>query len=421
MGLFMGMPPQMQAYNHSTPSDVHQPQTRICILGGGFGGLYCALALHRYLKRWPQPVQVTLVEPRDRFTFTPLLYELLTDELKPWEIAPSYQQLLGHTSIQQRQATVNTIDLPNRLVKLHQGDSLPYDYLVVAMGSQMRPPAAVGHQGQALPFSTLADVWRLEQQLADLDRAAATGLVQVVVAGAGPSGVELACKLADRLGAKGQVTILDRRGKILRAYPEPLRQAAAKALKQRGVTVYLGAAIQTVDAATVTYQYQGQTCQQPADLVVWTVGTVPRSWPGLDPLKPSPLGQCLVRPTLQIPQDDRVFVLGDMAEMPIITRDRRPGSSAPMTAQSAYQAAPVVAHNIWALAAQRPLRSFGYVHLGDMLTLGRNNAVVCGFGLCITGRLGAVSRRWAYWLRLPTAHHRWRVLRHWLSSIFITS
>jgi NADH dehydrogenase len=73
-----------------------------------------------------------------------------------------------------------------------------------------------------------------------------------------------------------------------------------------------------------------------------------------------------------------------------------------------------VASNVLALIANRPLKPFVYNHLGDMLTLGQGEAVVCGFGLCITGRLGGFSRRWAYWLRLPTHAHRWRVLRHWL-------
>lgn len=377
---------------------------RVCILGGGFGGLYCALALHRQQAKSRRALHITLVEPRDRFTFTPLLYELLTQELAPWEVAPTYRELLRHTAVDLRQDWVEHIDLPQRTVTLRHGAPLAYDYLVVALGSQMRPPTVSGSQAHSLPFNTLADAEQVERRLAALDH---QPTVPVVVAGAGPSGVELACKLADRLGSRGQITVVDRRGEILRSYPARVQRAAARALAQRGVAVYLDASIETVDATGLSFGYQGQPHHCPAHLVLWTVGTVPRPWLGPSGPKPTPLGQYPVRPTLQLLDTDHVFMLGDMAAMPAPGRDR-----APLTAQAAYQAAPVVAHNIAALIANRPLKPFVYNHLGDMLTLGRGAAVVCGFGLCITGRLGAFSRRWAYWLRLPTAAHRWRVLQH---------
>ncbi|MEA5448905.1 NAD(P)/FAD-dependent oxidoreductase [Leptolyngbya sp. CCNP1308] len=387
---------------------------RICILGGGFGGLYCALALHQRLKQSPRPIHITLVEPRDRFNFTPLLYELLTQELAPWEIAPAYRELLKHTNLDLRQDWAEHIDLTQQSVTLRHGEPIPYDYLVVALGSQMRPPTTPGSQTHSLPFNTLHDAEQLERRLNDLEQ---SPKVRVVVAGAGPSGVELACKLSDRLGSRGHVTVVDRRSEILRSYPQRIQRAAARALAKRGIEVYLDAAIEAVDASGLTFGYEGQTHHCPADVTLWTVGTVPRSWLGNNAPKLTPLGQCPVRPTLQLPNYDNVFVLGDMAAMPAPGRDSQSDPSrnrAPTTAQAAYQAGPAVAHNLLALIANRPLKPFVYNHLGDMLTLGQREAVVCGFGLCITGRLGAVSRRWAYWLRLPTHAHRWRVLKHWL-------
>ncbi|MFQ4135556.1 NAD(P)/FAD-dependent oxidoreductase [Nodosilinea sp. PGN35] len=396
------------------PSSRPAGAVKICIVGGGFGGLYCALALHQRLRQSPRPISITLVEPRDRFHFTPLLYELLTQELAPWEIAPAYRDLLQHTNLDLRQDWAEHIDLAQQTVTLRHGEPLAYDYLVMALGSQMRPPATPGSQAHTLPFVTLQDAERLERRLADLE---ARSTVRVVVAGAGPSGVELACKLSDRLGPRGQITVVDRRGEILRSYPQRLQRAAARALAKRGVEVYLDAAIEAVDAGGLTFGYAGQPRYCSADLILWTVGTVPRSWPGSAPLQPTPFGQCPVRPTLQLLDHPNVFVLGDMAAMPAPGRNSQRDPSrnrAPTTAQAAYQAGPAVAYNLLALIANRPLRPFVYNHLGDMLTLGQGEAVVCGFGLCITGRLGGVSRRWAYWLRLPTHAHRWRVLKHWL-------
>jgi demethylphylloquinone reductase len=379
---------------------------RVCIVGGGFGGLYCALSLHGRSRQSPQPLAITLVEPRDRFNFTPMLYEVLTAELAPGDIAPAYHDLLRHTTVDLRQDWVDQIDLAQQRVTLRQGGPMPYDYLVVALGSQLRPPAIPGSPAYTLSFGTPEDAQQLEERLAAL---ADRPTVRVVVAGAGPSGVELACKLSDRLGRRGQITVVDRRSEILRSYPARLQRAASRALSRHRVTLYTDATIEAVDAQGLSFGHAGQAHHCPADLVLWTVGTMPRPWPGDPHPKQTAWGQCQVLPTLQLPDHPQVFVLGDLAAMPAPGRDR-----APTTAQAAYQAAPVVAHNLLALIAHRRPKPFVYHHLGDMLTLGQGDAVVCGFGLCITGRLGGLSRRWAYWLRLPTPGHRWRVLPHWL-------
>jgi NADH dehydrogenase len=393
-------------YSSSEAGD-RQLTPHVCILGGGFGGLYCALALQHYQRRSPHPLQVTLVEPRDRFTFTPLLYELLTEELKSWHIAPTYRELLASTTIRHCQDWVDAIDLNQRRIVLRWGDELTYDYLVVALGSQIRPPTVPGSQ-TAIPFATLEDAQVLSKRLTELENQPTGVPIDVVVAGAGPSGVELACKLADRLGHRGRIVLLDRRSVILRSHPAPIQRAAARALTKRHIEVYTDAPIKAVQANQVVYHHHGQTHERRADLVIWTVGTVPRPWLGTNGPKQTPLAQYPVRPTLQLLDYDNVLVLGDMAEIPTHHQER-----VPMTAQSAFQAAPTAAHNLWALTTHQPLRPFDYHHLGDMLTLGQDEAVVFGFGLCLTGRLGSVARRWAYWLRLPTWRHRWRVVRSW--------
>ncbi|MEY3297156.1 MAG: hypothetical protein RLZZ597_416 [Cyanobacteriota bacterium] len=391
----------------SSPADSAAPH--LCIVGGGFGGLYCALALQRYQRPSAPAFRITLIEPRDRFLFTPLLYEVLTDELKPWEIAPSYQELLRPYAIDHCQDWVEQIDVHHQQITLRQGEKLSYDYLVVATGSRLKPPATPGSH-HAIPFTTLEDAWALEKRLAELESAATEAHpIQVVVTGAGPSGVELACKLADRLGRRGRITVLDRRAVILRSHALSIQRAATRALAKRGVAVFTDVALEAVEADRVIYWHREQCHHCPADLVIWTVGTIPQPWLGAAVPKQSPLAQCLVRPTLQLLDHDNVFVLGDLAEMPAPDRNR-----APMTAQAAYQAAPLVARNLWAISHHRSLESFQYHHLGNMLTLGKGDAVVAGFGLCLTGGLGAVARRWGYWLRLPTAKHRWRVLKHWL-------
>ena len=150
------MPSKLSSALHSRPVvGLNAEAVRVCIVGGGFGGLHCALALHQRSHHLPRPVHITLVEPRDRFNFTPLLYELLTQELASWEIAPTYQDLLRPTAIDLRQDWVEHLDLTQRTVALRHGDPLSYDYLVVALGSQMRPPAIAGSQAHSLPSHTV--------------------------------------------------------------------------------------------------------------------------------------------------------------------------------------------------------------------------------------------------------------------------
>ena len=87
---------------------------QICILGGGFGGLYTALQLNRFPWSQSRKPQVTLIDQGNRFLFTPLLYELVTGELKKWEIAPPFEKLLAHTDIQFYQRTIQGVDLEKR-------------------------------------------------------------------------------------------------------------------------------------------------------------------------------------------------------------------------------------------------------------------------------------------------------------------
>ncbi|HEY9879674.1 MAG TPA: NAD(P)/FAD-dependent oxidoreductase [Leptolyngbyaceae cyanobacterium] len=363
-------------------------------MGGGFGGLYTALALDKKCKR--SNCRITLVEPSSHFMFTPLLYELITGELSACDIAPLYQDSLVGTSIQWQQDWVESLSLEHRRIYLRHGEPITYDYLVMAMGSRQRTFAVSGVKPHAFSFATLEDAIRLERRLTFLENADQS-LIKVAVVGGGPSGVELACKLAARLGSRGQINLLDRRSALLRAHPAPLRRAAITALRSHHIAVHLETAVDAIAPDRIHYHQEGIPKVLEADLIVWAVGASPHHWPSTESIPTTQLGQCLVKPTLQLPQYPEVFVLGDMAAMPA------PGRSyAPLTAQAAFQAAPLVAHNVWAAMAERPLRPFTYRHLGTMLTLGRGNGVVCGAGLTLSGRMGAWVRYWAYWFRLPT-------------------
>src|ERR671932_2861406 len=110
--------------------------TRICILGGGFGGLYTALRLRQMPWEKPQRSEIILVVQNDRFLFSPLLYELLTVELQTWEIAPPYEELLVNTGVRFTQAAVAGINVEERQVQLHQCPGVSSNRLRLAMGGE---------------------------------------------------------------------------------------------------------------------------------------------------------------------------------------------------------------------------------------------------------------------------------------------
>lgn len=224
----------------------------ICILGGGFGGLYTALRLSQLPWSQHTPPVITLVDHRDRFLFAPLLYELVTEELQTWEIAPPFEELLAGTSIQFRQAEVTGIDLDQRQVNLGQGDPLHYDRLVLALGGDTPMDMAPGVADHALSFRTLQDAYRLKERLRLLEAADAEK-IRVAIVGGGYSGVELACKLAERLGKRGRVRLIERTDTILRTSPEYNRKSAQDVLSDLGVWLDLDTAVTEVTDDTISH------------------------------------------------------------------------------------------------------------------------------------------------------------------------
>lgn len=384
--------------------------SRICILGGGFGGLYTALRLSQLpWEPFAEP-EITLVDRGDRFLFSPLLYELVTGELQAWEIAPNFADLLAGTSIRFRQATVAGLDIAARQVHLADSPSLNYDQLVMAIGGQTPLDGVPGAREYAIPFRTLTDAFRLKQQLRLLEESD-TEKIRIAIVGGGYSGVELACKLADRLGDRGRIRIIERGQMILKSSAQFNRETAEKALTARRIWLDLETEVSSIEADSLSLNYKGQVDTIPTNLVLWTVGNqVSQLIPTL-PLKQSQRGLLLTESTLQVLDHPEIFALGDTAECQEAT-----GQSLPATAQVALQQADYCAWNLWASITKRPLLPFRYQPLGEMLALGTDNAVVSGFGLEFDGLLGYLTRRLVYLYRLPSLSQQLAVGVNWLAQ-----
>ncbi|MEM7591217.1 MAG: NAD(P)/FAD-dependent oxidoreductase [Cyanobacteria bacterium P01_A01_bin.83] len=385
-------------------------KSRICIVGGGFGGLYTALRLDEFPWKSDEKPEITLIDQSDRFLFSPLLYELITEEMQSWEIAPPFAELLANTGIVFHQGSVTEIDVEARQVKLQDDTAIDYDKLVLSTGCRTPVDLVDGAKEYALPFRSLNDAYRLQEKLRLLEEAD-PDKIRIAVVGGGYSGVELACKLADRLGETSRIRIIDRGTQILKNSSEFNRETAIKALEKRKIWQDLETEVERVSADSISLIYKGQTDTIPVDLVLWTVGNRVSELISKLPLSQSDRGLLEIEPTLLVKGRSDIFALGDAAK----SYDSD-GNTLPATAQVAFQQSDYCAWNIWALATNRPLLSFRYQPLGEMMTLGTDNATINGLGLKLDGSMAYIARRLVYLYRLPTLKHQLTVGFNWITQ-----
>lgn len=387
-----------------------EAKKRICILGGGFGGLYTALRLSQFPWETHQTPEIVLVDRRDRFLFLPMLYELITGELQTWEIAPPFSEILAATEIRFLQAEVTQIDLEEQTVGFQDQSDLSYDTLVLALGGKTPLDIVPGAVEHAIPFRSLEDVYRLEQTLRTLEQSN-RDKIRVAIAGGGYSGVELACKLGDRLQQRGRIRIIERGEQILKTSPDFNRESALAALEARQVWIDRETSLEEITADTMTLTYKGQQDTLPVDVVLWTVGTQVSELIQSLPLKHSDRARIRVEATLRTPERPEVFALGDLAECYDASGQQVPG-----TAQAAFQQSDYCAWNIWASLTGRPLLPFRYQHLGEMMVLGSNEATIAGMGVNLRGMFAYIARRLAYLSRMPTLEHQMNIGSHWIAQ-----
>ena len=369
----------------------------IVIVGGGFAGLYTALELARR----PGHPPLLLVEPRDRFVFLPFLYERLSGELPLWQMAPRYDGLLAGHGIGWQRDRVAAVEPDSCHVVLESGQRLRYSQLVIATGAKPDSFGIPGVEEHALRFHSLEDVEALQAQLPTIRN-------RVAIVGAGPSGVELACKLADLLRGQASVELIERGERCLLQAKAFNRSQAELALQQRDVRLRCQCGVQAVQAGQLTLQdAQGQRSTLAVDAVVWTAGQ--RTALPAGALATDARGRLRCNASLQLESDSRIFSLGDTASVPH-------DPELPATAQVAFQQAQLLARNLLLARENQPLEEFKWKDLGEMLSLGVGDATLTGMGLTLAGSSAYQLRRWTYLTRLPGCRLPLQVAAGWLSA-----
>ena len=407
--------------------------TRVLVLGGGFGGVEAARQLERLLRRRRgDPVEVTLVSRDNFFLFTPMLHEVAASDVDITHIVSPLRALLPRTNIVV--GDVEAIDLERRVVRVVHGDTLhghelPYDQLLITLGSTTNFFGLPGLAHHAVTMKTLGDAIHLRNRVINALEQASTecgrtgpGLLTMVVAGGGFAGVETIAAVNDfmrealefypRLRQSDLRLVLVHAGDhILPELGEDLGIYAAGKLSERGVEIRTGVRVAAVDPEGVELSDGTRISTR---LLVWTAGTSPH--PLLQAL-PCTLdhGRIVVHSTLAVPGRPGVWALGDCAVVP----DARTGKPHPPTAQHALREARVAAMNICAAIEGRPGIPFVFGTIGQLAAIGRRTGVARVFGFKFSGFAAWWLWRTVYLSKLPRFEKKVRVALDWtLDLIF---
>jgi NADH dehydrogenase len=399
---------------------------RIVIVGGGFAGITLAEQLEH---RLPPDWMLTLVSQENFITYNPLLPEVVGASIMPGHVVAPLRQMIHCSSV--CMAQVSEIDLESRTIHyLGEGTGmLHYDQLVLAVGVNANLHLVKGMAQNALPLKTLGDalflrnrvIARLEQAELQPDDEARRWLTSFVVIGGGFSGVETAGELYDFLRASlryyprvrpedVRVVLLHSQDRLLPELSEKLGRFAGRKMSMRGIEVRLNARASRLDDRQVTLA-DGTIIQ--AGTVICTIGTMPN--PLLDELTlPRERGRIVTNPDMSVPGHPGVWALGDCAAVP----NARDGKISPPTAQFADRQARTLARNIASSLRGAPTRPFSFRPVGQLSSVGHNNAVAEMFGVRISGFVAWLLWRGVYLLKIPTLARKTRLFLEWNWAMF---
>ncbi len=357
---------------------------RIVIIGGGFAGIALAKKLRN------KKVQVVLLDKHNYHTFQPLLYQVATGGLEAGSIAyPIRKVIQEYKDFYFRLTAVKEIDTVNQKVIAEIGD-LHYDYLVIATGSKTNYFGNKEIERNAMSMKTIPQSLNIrslilenfEQAVLTKDVSERNTLINFVLVGGGPTGVELAGALAEMKKAilqkdypdlditKMEINLVQSGDRILNTMSEKSSLAAEKFLVKLGVKIWKNVRVTNYDGKTIT---TNSDLTFETATVIWTAGVQGAKIAGLDGKSMvEKVERIRVNKYNQVAGYDTIFAIGDIASM---ETELYPQGH-PMMAQPAIQQGKLLGENLVNLLNNKPLKSFEYKDLGAMATIGRNLAVV---------------------------------------------
>ena len=398
----------------------------VIVIGGGFGGLAIVRQLARARRRGRLATRVTLIDRRNHHTFQPLLYQVATAGLQTQDVGISLRAILRHQDVEIRLGDVTGIDTAERAVTLSDGAQLSYDHLIVAAGAITEDFGVPGVAEHAFGLKSLAEATMLRNEVLRRFEEVAPdptddpdGTLTFVIAGGGPTGVELAGALAELVDLvvrrdhpsldidRVRIVLVEARDQLLGGFSARSSTAALDGLKERGVDVRFEVGIASVAADHVVLT-DGEVI--PTRLVIWAAGV------GGSPLA-SALGVPLARGR-RIPVDEhlrvvgleRVFAIGDIA-----SSEDAEGRPLPQVAPVALQQAGHVVRVLTDAQRGRSTPAFRYRDKGSMATIGRASAVAeLPGGIRLRGTIAWLAWLLLHLLMLAGFRNRVSVLFSWI-------
>lgn len=375
----------------------------LVVVGAGFGGLELVKRLTG--RRAPDhDWRITWVDRRNHHTFQPLLYQVATAGLQPQDVGVPIRALARRHGVEVRVGEVVDIDTDGRRLSFADGGSLDYDELVLAAGAVSADFGIPGVATFGFPLKSIRDatlmrdhLLRCFERVSARPEEAADGTLTFVVAGAGPTGVEVVGALAELIDlvlrrdhpevdvARVRLVLVELQDQVLPGMGRASGRAARRALEQRGVEVRLGRGVASVDAAQVELD-DGEVI--PTRTLIWSAGIAASPLGSALGVEPGRGGRLAVDEHLRVEGCRHVYAIGDLAGV-IGDADVALPQVAPVAIQ---QARAVAAH----LTDPMNAPAFRYRDKGSMATIGRRAAVAE-----LPGRIrlwGAPA--WLAWLAL---------------------
>ncbi|RFN58464.1 NAD(P)/FAD-dependent oxidoreductase [Marixanthomonas ophiurae] len=363
------------------------PQTqkpRVVVIGGGFAGI----SFIKKIKN--ENVQIVLFDKNNYHTFQPLLYQVSTSGLEPDSIAYPLRKIFRkNKNFHFRLAEVEYINKEEKEIETSIG-KLSYDYLVIATGTKTNYFGNQNIEKNSMPMKTVPQALNIRSlMLQNIEKADMTEdpeerkrLLNFVIAGAGPTGVELAGALAEFKNgileddytemneAEMQVHLLEGMDRVLPPMSEEASRLAQKALERLGVHVHLNTMIEDYDGKIVTTK--GEKSFE-TEAFIWAAGVTGNPIKGIDGTSlMKKINRYYVNEFNKVEDTDAIFALGDIA---LMETEAYPKGH-PQVAQPAIQQGKHLGDNFKKLLRNKPLEPFKYFDKGTMATVGRNKAVV---------------------------------------------
>lgn len=360
-------------------------QKHIVVVGGGFAGINLAKSLGRHPN-----FRVTLVDKNNYNFFPPLVYQVATAFLEPSSISYPFRKLFaGKKNLFFRLGRLKQVNPEANKIILDNGE-LGYDYLVFATGAETNFFGNENIKKHAIPMKTLSDaiamrnilLMRMEQASITKDPQEANRLLTMVIAGGGPTGVEISGMFAEMkkgilrkdypelIGSNGQIYLVDGGKYVLSPMSEKSQMDTTEVLTRLGVKLIMSTHVNDFDGDTVTLS---DGMQIHSKNLIWAAGVTARVFDGLPASWYGRGKRLLVDEYSKVIGSENIFAIGDTA---LMLSDPEFPNGHPQVAQAAIQQGKLLAKNFKNMISGKALEVFRYNDQGSMAIIGSAKAVV---------------------------------------------